>query len=314
MSSSTMLKLSSTSKDEQARARMNRNQWDALSTRMKRQDALRQLYILPHYGKFKTSKTSGFLKIKQLLNNGWATEALLVQNFESLTGDALKSSLVWAFPQAYYSVFSVTLAYFNLAGFTEGKTHASLIKKFGDEVSLAHYPEIISFLACDGLERQRTFKNCQKVLQPSTLHLDANDSDSVDTTIANFLNATRKSDLQDRLSRQKAKTKLDRPKKRFSEVEYSNASKNLGFTSILSLLYRKRIKSNYGNIDSLLSPELDADKIFPSLITVVDCLHAVHEAYVCRAIGKSIYSEMLELAPSRIGELPKQRYRDIITI
>lgn len=139
-----MLKLSSTSTDEQARARMNRNQWAALSTRMKRQEALLQLSVLPHFGKFKTSKASNFDTIKQLLNNGWATEALLVQNFESLTGDALKSSLVWAFPQAYYSAFSVTLAYFNIAGFTEGKTHASLIRKFGDEASLAHYPEIIS--------------------------------------------------------------------------------------------------------------------------------------------------------------------------
>jgi hypothetical protein len=314
MSFSTILKLSSISTDEQARARMNRNQWDALSTRMKRQDALGQLSILPHYEKLKTSKTSNFQKIKQLLNNGWATEALLVQNFESLTGDALKSSLVWAFPQAYYSVFSVTLAYFNIAGFTEGKTHASLIRKFGHEASLAHYPQIISFLACDGIERHRTFKNCKKISQPSTLHFDANNSDSVDTTIANFLNATRKSDLQDRLSRQIAKTKSNQPKKRFSDAEYSIASNNLGLTSILSLLYRKRIKSNYGNIDSLLSSELNADKIFPSLIAVVDCIHAINEAYICRAIGKSMYAEVLELAPSRIGELPKKRYSDIITI
>ncbi len=293
---------------------MNRNQWDALSTRMKRQDALQQLSLLPNYKQLKTSKTSDFQKIKQFLNNGWTTEALLIQNFNSLTGDALKSSLVWAFPQAYYSVFSVAIAYFNVAGFTQDKTHASLIKKFGDEANLAHYPEIVSFLACDGIERHRTFKNCKKVSQPSTLHYDGNDSDCVDTIIANFLNATRKSDLQDRLSRQTVKTKSNQPKKRFSEAEYSSASKNLGFTSILSLLYRKRLKSNYGNIDSLLSSEIDADKIFPSLIMVVDCLHAIHEAYVFRAIGKSIYAEVLDQAPARIGELPQNRYRDIISI
>ncbi len=309
-----MPKLSSTSTDEQARARMNRNQWDALSTRMRRQDALRQLSVLPYFKTFKTSKVSDFNTIKQLLRNGWATETLLVQNFKSLTGDALKSSLVWAFPQAYYSVFSVTLAYYNLAGFTEGKTHSSLIKKFGDEASLTHYPEIISFLACDGLERHRTFKNCQKVLQPSTLHFDANNTDSVDTTIANFLNATRKSDLQDRLLRQKMKTKSNKPKKRFSKEEYTAVSKNLGFTSILSLLYRKRIKSNYGNIDSLLSSELDADKIFPCLIKVVDCIHAIHEAYICRAIGESAYVKILDLTPMSIRELPNNRFCEIITI
>ena len=107
-----MLIASTSITDEQARARMSLIQWSAVAARMKRKHRLSQLVSLPRFQNFKKSKTCSDVTLKQYLCNGWTTEALLAQNLNSFTGDALKKSLVWAFPQAYYSVFSVTLGYF----------------------------------------------------------------------------------------------------------------------------------------------------------------------------------------------------------
>lgn len=297
--------------EEQARAQMNLIQWSALAARTKRKDSISQLFLLPRFLNYKKSKVCDDTALKRNLCNGWTTEALLAQNLNSFSGDALKNSLVWAFPQAYYSVFAVTLGYFQVSGFSEGQTHASLIRKFGDEADLAHYPHNVSFLASGGIEHKRTFKNCKRVALPSPLHFDASDSAVVDTHIASLLGATRQFALRDRLMDRNLKTQSGKPKQKFNEAEYESVGLKLGHTSVLSFLYRKRIKSNYHDIDSLLSTELKADEIFPHVMAVVDCLHAIHEAYVARALGKSAYTAILDSLPATVTQLPKARFHDI---
>jgi hypothetical protein len=297
--------------DQHAHARMSLIQWSALAARMKRQDSLSQLFALSRFRNFKKSKTCSDAALKQYLSNGWTTEALLKQNLNSFADDALKNSLVWAFPQAYYSVFSVSLGYFQVAGFTDGQKHASLIRKFGDEANLGHYPRNTSFLACGGIERKRTFRNCSKVALASPLHFDAFDIDVIDTHIAGLLSATRKADLRDRLLDRKLKTKSGKLKRKFTEAEYASADDKLGYTSVLSFLYRKRIKSNYQDIDSILSAELKADEIFPRIIQVVACLNAIHEAYIARAIGRNAYTDILDSLSPTIATLPRTRFNDI---
>jgi hypothetical protein len=306
-----MLIASTSITEEQARARMSLIQWSALAARMKRKDSLSQLVSLPRFQNFKKSKTCSDVTLKQYLRNGWTTETLLAQNLNSFTGDALKNSLVWAFPQAYYSVFSVTLGYFQVAGFTDGQTHASLIRKFGDEADLGHYPHNISFLVSGGIEHKRTFKNCSKTTLPSSLHFDPLDPDVIDSHLASLLSTTRQADLRDRLLDRKLKTKSGKPKKKFTEGEYASAGVKLGHTSVLSFLYRKRIKSNYQEVDSILSSELKADEIFPRLIRVVACLHMIHEAYIARAIGQKAYTGILDSLPTTIATLPRARFNDI---
>lgn len=114
--------------DEIARARMNLIQWTALATRMNRAVSLKQLSDLPRFKIIKKSSISEVAKLKKFLCNGWTTESLLKQNAASFEGEALNHSLVWAFPQAYYSVYAVTLAYFDASGFTNNKTHSNIIK------------------------------------------------------------------------------------------------------------------------------------------------------------------------------------------
>jgi hypothetical protein len=290
---------------------MNWIQWSALAARMKRMDSISQLSLLPRFLNFKRSKVCNDAILKQYLSNGWTTEALLAQNLSSFSGDALRNSLVWAFPQAYYSVFAITLAYFQVAGFSDGQTHASLIRKFGEEADLGHYPQNVSFLASGGIEHKRTFKNCKKAALPSNLHFDPADAGVVDTHIASLLGTTRQSDLRDRLIDRTLKTQSGKPKKKFTETEYASVGQKHGHTSVLSFLYRKRIKSNYQDIDSILSCELKADQIFPRVMRVVDCLHAIHEAYIARALGSVAYTAILDSLPASLAQLPKGRFNDI---
>jgi hypothetical protein len=209
----------------------------------------------------------------------------------------------------------VTLAYFDISGFTNNKTHSTIIKKFGDELGDGHYPESIAFYASGGIERKRKFKNCQKTTLPSSLHQDNSNPAVVDSHIASLLDTTRQYDLKDRLKGQRHKTKKGKPKKNFTDEDYDKAASQEGHTSILSFLYRKRVKSNYHDIDSFLSSQLEADKIFASIISVVDCLHAVHEAYIIKAIGKKEYSTILDGIPSKSSTIqPKKRLLDIAHI
>jgi hypothetical protein len=298
--------------DEIARAKMNLIQWTALATRMNRAESLKQLSDLPRFKIIKKSSISEVAKLKKFLCNGWTTESLLKQNASSFEGEALNHSLVWAFPQAYYSVYAVTLAYFDASGFTNNKTHSNIIKKFGDELGDGNYPESISFYASGGIDRKRKFKNCQKTTLPSSLYQDNSNPVVVNSHIASLLDSTRQYDLKDRLKKQRHKTKSGKPKKKFTDEEYDKASSQEGYTSILSFLYRKRVKSNYHDIDSFLSSQIEADTIFASILSVVDCLHAVHEAYIIKAIGKKEYSTILDALPSKKStEQARKRLLDI---
>ena len=143
-------------------------------------------------------------------------------------------------------------------------------------------------------------------------HQDNSNPVVVDSHIASLLDSTRQYDLKDRLKNQRHKTKTGKLKKKFTDEEYNKASSQEGHTSILSFLYRKRVKSNYHDIDSFLSSQLEADTIFASILSVVDCLHAVHEAYIIKAIGKKEYSTILEALPSKTStEQPRKRLLDI---
>ena len=55
----------------------------------------------------------------------------------------------------------------------------------------------------------------------------------------------------------KIKTKHGKRKTSFSADDWQQVSRNLGATSLLSLLYRKRLKANYDAIETLLADELN---------------------------------------------------------
>lgn len=286
------------------RARMTQVQFAALAIRCSGESALNELVQIPFFQRFKGSATTDLSEVRKWIINGWNTECLLRINLRALTGDALRNSLQWAFPQAYYSVFTIATAFFKVAGYTES-SHTSVIRKFGAEAKLGKYPRTISFLADGG--KTRIYQNIARVNLTSSLEFDRDDSSIVDTQICQFLNATRKRDLVEKKIQMPFRTKQGTVKERLTPLEWDRVSSTLGPTSILSLLYRKRIKSNYRDIDTFLSEDLMAGALYDDLIQVVSCLNLVHEAFVARAVGLNHYTMFAEALSSNDHDFVRER-------
>ena len=202
------------------------------------------------------------------------------------------SALHWSFPQAYYSAYSVTFAWFKVAGYTE-RTHAAVIKKFGSQVVAEDYPPCMSFYATG------TKQGCSAIgLSPAddetSLELDVHDPASVDKQIAQFLRGTRRLSLDEQREKMNIKNLLGRPKKRLSAEDWEAIAERVGPTSLLSLLYRKRIQANYRDIDSLAFSGADATAIHADLLRVTTALNFVHEALIASAIGWAAYKVVLD--------------------
>jgi len=58
-------------------------------------------------------------EVRKWATNGWNTERILRLTADLLPSDQLENALQWAFPQAYYSVFALTLALYKTTGQTE---------------------------------------------------------------------------------------------------------------------------------------------------------------------------------------------------
>lgn len=63
----------------------------------------------------------------------------------------------------------------------------------------------------------------------------------------------------------------------------------------MDLLYRKRIKSNYDNIDPFLSEEFEGGPlVLKCICNIVYQLNYAFETYICKAIGTDYFSEIVE--------------------
>lgn len=242
--------------------------------------------------------------VSKWLVNGWSTERLLRTNAIMLKGDALRHSLHWAFPQAYYAVFAVTQAYFRSVGYTES-AHTSTIRKFGMEAQAGRYPPALCCYA-DG-RAPKGFAGLSHTKLPHSLHFDPNDPGTVDGQIAQFLGATRDLDLDSRKGDFKFKNKNGTPRKALRLAEWDKVSQGLGPTSLLSLLYRKRIKANYRDIDTFLHHELDPEKLYRNLLRVVSAFNVTHEAMIGAAIGVEWLGGVIDSVPLSVGERPRRR-------
>ena len=99
------------------------------------------------------------------------------------------------------------------------------------------------------------------------------------------------------------KTKKNKIKKRYSSEDWKKVSDSLGYTNILSLLYRKRIKANYHDIDTLLNPSLDPNVAYNNLIHIVEMMNMVHEAFIIKGIGEKKFIEFM----CGLNEVVKER-------
>lgn len=232
-------------------------------------------------------------EVRRWLRNGWSTEHLMQLSRATLSGEGLKNSLHWAFPQAYYSSFALTLAFFKCVGYTE-ESHAGVKKKVGAMLLEDKYPKPLCFAGTGA--KPRIFHGLALDKLPTPQHWDPEDSRVVDAHIRQFVNSTRTIELTDRKNATKLKTKAGGRRKSFGPKEWERVSDAIGPTGLLSLLYRKRIKANYLDIDTFLAENLDAEQLFDDLVRIVASLNMTHEAWLLSALGRKDYESCIPAA------------------
>ncbi len=85
-----------------------------------------------------------------------------------------------------------------------------------------------------------------------------------------------------------------KPKANLNTKDKETVSKGLGYTTILSFLYRKRIKSNYRNADLFVYEKLNAKEIFDDIKYILNKLNLVNETYIMKSIGIKDYKQILQ--------------------
>ena len=81
----------------------------------------------------------------------------------------------------------------------------------------------------------------------------------------------------------------------------------------MNLLYRKRIKSNYRDIETYLCQELNPTEIYKYLIAITSTLNFVHESFVFKGLGekqylaitKNLNKDIKEIIQTRVGVIKK---------
>lgn len=294
--------------DQQFAARMTNVQFKAIACRLTHAEVIGDLQSLLRTRQVKRGAGCEPKAVARLLRNGWSTEYLLRHNAETLGGDALRHSLHWAFPQAYYAVFAVTQAYFRSVGFTES-SHAGTIRKFGMEVIAGKYPAAVSFAASGARPQVLHGLSCGELR--SSIHFDPEDRGTVDGQIAQFLRATREIDLKEKKATTRLTTKRGTRRRAFGVADWKLVSHGLGPTSLLSLLYRKRIKANYRDIDTFLHEDLEPVDLYGALVQTVGALAFIHEGLIAKALGFDALSSALVGVPVSIAKHPRRRQKTL---
>lgn len=284
------------------KARMTEAQFRALALRLDAHHLIAELPGCRFWTDARRGRNAEETVVERWLKNAWNTERLLRATSVIFERDELGSALQWSFPQAYYSAFAATLAYFHARSFTES-THRSVIAAFGAHVAAGRYPDAISF-AISGHASGCAYHGIEKPGGYHPIDFDPANEETVRHQICQFLKSTHEMALDERRHdmRKQFKTTIGKVRERLRDSDWAQVATATGYTSLLGLLYRKRIKANYGDIDTFLGEEINAAGIHADLTTVVSRTNFVHEALIARTLGLNVYQSMVERF-QRAGEL-----------
>jgi len=274
-------------------AKMMTRQFRALKDYISSKNIEDDLKRAVQQNRFRRCTTYNRNETEKWLTNGWNTENILIMSNFLFDDPTNSFAIQWAFPQAYYSCYCISLGFFKTAGFTEER-HSTVIKKIGCLIKEGKYPDFLSFYANGGMY-QMSQCGVTRSSGGSTVEYIPGDECSMQTQISQFLNATRQKDLKTRKEDVKRYTLRGKRKKSCNREDWEIVSDRLGPTNILSLLYRKRIKFNYDSIASVFSRDLDANAIYDSLRFLVSKINLVHEAYIYKILGSTEYNTIIRL-------------------
>jgi uncharacterized protein (UPF0332 family) len=277
------------------KAEMTHKQILALSHKLNNSDIENEIINLAFFKKIVPAKTIELNEIEKWLNNAWNTENILCSNYAIIDNSGQGFALQWAFPQAYYSIYGTLLAHFNAVGYTE-KSHSSVLKKFGQLTQENRLPESICFRT-NGAKKHLTYHGILKPENLRAIDLDIGNPETIDNQICQFFKSTRELKLAERapdiVKNLKLRTSSGVYKKNLSSLDWQKVSSSIGITSILDMLYRKRIKANYQDIDVFTYEKLKGKDILENLCSVVNRINLVNETYVAKAIGLEKYNEIV---------------------
>jgi hypothetical protein len=274
------------------RTEMTHNQFAALANVLEKDIIMQEILSLDYYqNKLKPALNLNIETVEKYLKNAWSTEYILSQNKLIIEKTGQAFAIQWAFPQAYYSVFTSTLSCFKSLGYTE-ESHASVLKKFSGLLTENKYPLSLSF-SCKGTKKKPEFLNitCPNKSE-SSVEYNENNPDSVNKHICQFLKSTREHQLEEKSEKLKFKNKQGVVLKRLTESKWIEVSNTLHNITILDLLYRKRIKANYQDIDTFTSEKLKGKEILNNLIHIVECINMTNEVLIAKAIGVSEFERI----------------------
>lgn len=298
------------------KAEMTHRQILALAHKLNNSDIENEIINLAFFKKIVPSKTIDINEIEKWLNNAWNTENILCSNHSIIDNSGQGFALQWAFPQAYYSVFGTLLAHFNAVGYTE-KSHTSVLRKFGQLTLENRLPESICFHT-NGAKKNLTYHGIVKPENLQAIDLDIGNPETVDNQICQFLKSTREMKLAERapdiVKNLKLKTASGAYKKNLSPFDWQKVSSSVGITSILDILYRKRIKANYQDVDVFTYEKLKGKDVLENLCYVVDRMNLVNETFVAKAIGIDKYNEIVNKHLKRTPNATLEKRNEIVNV
>lgn len=275
-------------------AEMTKKQFQALSYKLDSADLVGESLKLDFFNNnLKRSNSFNEDEVIKWLKNAWNTE-LVIRSNQNLIQKGNSFPLQWAFPQAYYAVFATTLALYKVCGYTQS-SHTAVIKHFGTLLSQNKYPSSLKFY-CEGIKNNISYRGITKPHGHASISYDVTNLESISNQICQFLKSTREIQLDERSKAMNIKNSSGKIKKRLSSGDWQKVSNSIGATSILNLLYRKRIKANYRDIEIFTYEGIDGVNILQSLISIVDNVNLCNELFIAKAVGLDVYKNIHENA------------------
>lgn len=296
------------------KAEMTHRQFASLSHKLVSADIENEILNLDFFvSRLEKAKNLNLDEVEKWLKNSWNTENVLIQNKSIIENTGQSFAMQWAFPQAYYSTFGSLLAHFKALGYTQ-ESHTAVLKNFSSLVEQNKFPESICFY-CTGGKRNYGFVNIVKPNDVAPMDFDIANIKTVDNHICQFLKATREIKLDDKAPDLKFKNGKGQKRKKLSPAMWQQVSNALGHTTIMDLLYRKRIKANYQDIDTFSSSQFKGIEVLTNLSSVVGRLNLINETYIAKAIGLNNYEAMLNRHLKKVNnETVKMRFETTKTI
>lgn len=295
------------------RADVTHNQFLALSTKLNQADLEQDMVNNRYLINLKGAKNPPLHEIEKWLKNSWNTEKVLAENKTVIENTGQSFAMQWAFAQAYYTTFGSLIAHFKSTGQTE-YSHPAVLKKLGKLMAENKLPLSMCFYSTGG-KNNIQYVNLTKPQGVRNLELDTERPETIDNQICQFLKSTRVHKLVEKAPQFNFLTTKRKPKKSLSYLDWKRVSDSLGHTTIMDLLYRKRIKANYDDIDTFNYSDFRGIDVLNSLCCITNRLNFVNECYVAKAIGIEQYTSILRNHLKRVkNNIVAERLNTVLAV